>query len=68
MACVFFKENCHLNPKLMWKGINISIKKGQDHNTNKYLSISRAQYDSRSDSRILGNMELLFTYVTWVHS
>jgi hypothetical protein len=65
---LFLKENFHLNPKLMWKGININIKKGQDHNTKKYLSISKAQYGSRSDSRILGNMELLSTYVTWVHS
>ncbi len=67
--CMFFlQENCHLNPKLMWKGINIGIRKGQDHNTKKYLSILRAQYDSRSDSWILGNMEVLSTYVTWVHS
>jgi hypothetical protein len=52
----------------MLKGINIGIGKGQDHNTKKYLSISRGQYDSRSDLRILGNMEVLSTYVTWVHS
>jgi hypothetical protein len=67
--CMFFlQENCHLNPKLMWKGTNISIGKRQDHNTKKPLSISKAQYDGRSDSGIPRNMEVLSTYVTWVHS
>jgi len=33
LCMFFFQENCHLNPKLMWKGINISIQKRQDHNT-----------------------------------
>jgi hypothetical protein len=45
------------------KGIDINIGKGQDHNTNKFFSISRVQFD-RSELGTLGNMEVFFTYVT----
>jgi hypothetical protein len=46
------------------KGIDTNIGKRQDHNTRKSLSISRVQFDSRSDSSTFGNMEVLSTYVT----
>jgi len=46
------------------KGIDTNIGKGQDHDTRKPLSISTVQSDSRSDSRTLGDIEVLFTYVT----
>lgn len=46
------------------KGININIGKGQDHNTKKSFSISRVQFDRRSELGTLGDMKVFFTYVT----
>ncbi len=46
------------------KGIDTNIGGKQDHNIRKSLSISKVQFDSRSDSKTLGDMEVLSTYVT----
>jgi hypothetical protein len=46
------------------KHIDTNTGKGQDHNTKKSLSIFGAKFDSRNDLATLGNMEVLFTYVT----
>jgi hypothetical protein len=46
------------------KHIDNNIGKGQDHNTKKSLSIFGAEFDSRRDLATLGDMEVLFTYVT----
>ncbi len=46
------------------KGININIGKGHEHNTKKSFSISRVQFDRRSELGTLGDMEVFFTYVT----
>jgi len=46
------------------KAIDINVGKGQNHNTKKSFSISRVQFDRRSEFGILGDMEVFFTYVT----
>jgi hypothetical protein len=46
------------------KAIDTNIGKGQDHNTKKSFSISRVHFDKRIEFGTLGDMEVLFTYVT----
>jgi hypothetical protein len=68
MTCVFFFTG-KLPPTSKGevedgRHIDTNIGKGQNHNTKKSLSISKVEYDSRSDPMTLGDMEVLFTYVT----
>jgi hypothetical protein len=46
------------------KHIDSNVGKGQDHNTKKSLSIFGAEFDIRSELATLGDMEVLFTYVS----
>ncbi len=46
------------------KHIDTNIKKGQNHNTKKFLSISKVEYDNKSNPMTPGDMGVLSTYVT----
>jgi hypothetical protein len=44
--------------------INTNIGEGQDHKTKKSLSVFGVEFDSRNDLATLGDMEILYTYIT----
>jgi hypothetical protein len=64
--CIFFSRKLPPTSKGEvedGRHIDTSIRKGQDHNKKKSLSISRAESNSKSDLVTFRDMEVLSTYV-----